>query len=218
MSDGRFALAAAVRVIARVHYGTSYGRSDTQMSGLTCLTYSHDFVIEVAYLTDSCLTLNRNVSHFAAGKFKRCKSAFFRHKLRSHTGGSRHLTALTGLKFHVVYHSTYGNILQGKAVAYLDIRFRARNNAVTDGKSDRSENISLFAVRIINGRDVRRSVGIVFDGLYCCLDTVFISLEIYYTVLSLVAAADDERLFYLARFCPRYVFDLRAKIFRVWCK
>ena len=189
MTDGTFALAAAVRVIARVHYGTSDGRSDTQMSGLTGFTDSDNLVVEVTDLTDSRLTFDGNVSHFAAGKFESGKSALFRHKLSSHTRASRKLSALTRLKFDIVYHSTYGDIFEGKAVADLNIRVGTRNDDVAYVKTERRENVSLFAVRIEQKRDVRRSVRIVLDGLYGCFDAVFISLEIYDTVLSLIAAA-----------------------------
>ena len=189
MSDGSSAFAAAVRVIARVHYRTSDGGSDTHVSRLTCFTYSDDFVVEVAYLSDSRLALNRNVSHFAARHFKSSHSVLFRHKLSSHTGGSRYLTAFAGLKFDVVNHRTYGNEFERKRVAYLYIGVLSGYDNVSDVKSQRSEDISLFSVLVAKKGDVCRSVRIVFDGLYYRFDSVFVSLEIDDTIFSSVAAA-----------------------------
>ena len=159
------------------------------MSGLTCLTYSDDFVIEVTDLTDRSLALDRNVSHFSARHFKSGHSAFFCHKLSSHARASRDLTALAGLKFDVVNHRTDGDKFKRKGVADFDIGVLAGYEFVAYVKTERSENISLFSVLINEKGDVCRSVRIVFDRLDRRFDSVFISLEIDDTIFSLIAAA-----------------------------
>ena len=145
------------------------------MSRFTGFTYSDDFVFEVSDLSDGSLAVYGNVSHFAAGHFERSELAFLSHKLSSHTGGSRKLSALARLKFDVVYHRTDGNSFQGKRVAGFDVRFRAAIKLVAYLNAVRSENVSLFAVRIAKKRDVGGSVRIVFDSFDYRFDTVFVS-------------------------------------------
>ena len=66
---GRLALAAAVRVIARVHDGTADGGTYAHVTGFTRFAYADDFVFQIAHLTDGRLAGNEHVSHFAAGHF-----------------------------------------------------------------------------------------------------------------------------------------------------
>ncbi len=60
---------------------------------------------------------------------------------------------------------------------------------VANLQAGRSQNVSLFAVRISNQRDVCRSVGIVFDCLYQCRHAVFVAFEVNDSVFNLGAAA-----------------------------
>ena len=57
MSDGRFAFAAAVRVVVRVHYRTADGGTGTEVTGLARFTYTDNLVFEITYLTYRCLAL-----------------------------------------------------------------------------------------------------------------------------------------------------------------
>ena len=183
MTDGRFAFAAAVRVIHRVHNRTADFRTLTEISRLTRFTEGYDFVLYVTYLTDRRAAFQRNVSHFAAGQTKRCVFAFGSHDLRREPRASCDLSAFAGRKFHVVHHRTYGNVFKRQRVAHFDIRFRAAHHLVAHVQSEGSEDIRLHAVRIYDQRDVCASVRIVFDSNYSCRDIIFSSLEVDDSVL-----------------------------------
>ena len=60
MTDGRFAFATAVRVVARVHNRTAYFGTASQVTLLTGLTEGYDFVLGVADLTDHSTAGQRN--------------------------------------------------------------------------------------------------------------------------------------------------------------
>lgn len=116
-ADRRFSLAAAMRVIARVHDDAADGRADSHMTGFPCLSDADDLMFEISDLTDRRFARRENVSHLAAGHFQRCVFSFFRHELRSHARRSRDLPAFPGLQFDVVNHRTDGNIFQFQRVA-----------------------------------------------------------------------------------------------------
>ena len=66
----------------------------------------------------------------------------------------------------------------------------AREHLIAYVQAYGREDVPLFAVCICKKRDVRRTVGVVLNGLNRCGDAVFVALEIYYPVFDLVAAAD----------------------------
>ena len=81
------------------------------------------------------------------------------------------------------------DIFELQGVAGLNISAFAREDNGTDGQAVRCQDISLFAVFVLNQRDISASVRIIFNGLNSCRDTVLISLKINDTVFSSVAAA-----------------------------
>lgn len=85
---------------------------------------------------------------------------------------------------------TYGDILKHKGVARFDVRAGSADNGVAYVKSERAEDISLFAVGICKECDIRATVRIVLYGYYLCGDTVFVALEVDDSVLGSVAATD----------------------------
>ena len=81
MADGALTFTTAVRVVVRVHNRAADGGTDTEVSGLARFTDAHDFVFEIAYLTDSSPALERNESHFARRHLNGSVRAFFSHNL-----------------------------------------------------------------------------------------------------------------------------------------
>ena len=73
---------------------------------------------------------------------------------------------------------TDGDVGERQAVARFDVRAFARYYGVALLQSERSEYITLFAVRIVKKRYERRAVGIVFDRSNLCGDVVLIAKSI----------------------------------------
>ncbi len=190
MSYGALSFAAAVRVVVGVHDRAADGGTDSEVSRFTRFTYAHDFVLEVAYLTYGCLTLQRNESHFAGRHLYSCVSAFFCHNLGGNACRTRDLRAPAGLKLDCMDYGTYGDIGKAQSVARFDIRACAGQHLVAYRKTNGRENVSLFAVGVSEKRDVSRTVGIVLNGLNRCGNAVFIALEIYNSVFDAVSSAN----------------------------
>ena len=98
--------------------------------------------------------------------------------------------ALAGLQLDVVYDGTDGNGGEREAVARLDVRFRAAHDRVSHVQTDGREDVPLFAVRILQERDVRAAVRVVLDARNFGGDAVLIAFEIDDAVFPAVAAAD----------------------------
>ena len=182
MTDGRLTFTTTVRVIAGVHYGTANCRTNALMSGLTCLTEVDCVVLDIADLTDCCLTVKADKSYLTGGKSYLCDTVLLGYELCSCTSGTNELSALTGVKLDVVDESTNGDIFDGKRVTGLDICISSRVNYVAVLKSYGSDDVALLSSLILKKCDVCASVGVVLDTDYCCGSSV-LSLEIDNSVL-----------------------------------
>lgn len=65
----------------------------------------------------------------------------------------------------------------------------AADDGVAHGEAEGSEDVSLFAVRVVQESDVCRAVGVVLDGGHLRGHVILVALEIYDTVFGLVPAA-----------------------------
>ena len=174
-----------MRVVVRVHYDAAYFRTSAHVAFSARFAQAHKLVIEVAHLTDRRLATSEDVSHLAAGKTERRVLAFFRHQLSRGACGLGYLSAASRLHFDVVYERTDGNVRERQSVARFDVRVRSAYYGVSDVESDGRENVSLFAVSVMQERDVCRAARIVFDAGYLCGYAVLVSLEIDYAVFRL---------------------------------
>ena len=175
-------------VIAGVHYRTTYGGTDTLMTGLTCLTKLDGLVLEVTNLTDCCLTIKANDTNFTGGKSYLCGAVFLSHKLSECACGTNELSALTGIEFDVVNDSTYRNCGDGEYVTGLNVCISAGCYYVTVGKTNGSDDVALLTLFVLKESDVRGSVGVVLNTDNLC-GSLGVSLKINKSVLLLVAAA-----------------------------
>ena len=86
-------------------------------------------------------------------------------------------------------HRTERDVLERQGVAVLDIGLLARFEQVADLDPDGREDIPLLAVAIMQERNSRRAVGIVFDRRNFGRDRIFRALEIDDAILLAIAAA-----------------------------
>jgi hypothetical protein len=116
MTDGGSTFTTTVGVIAGVHYGTANGRSDTLMTGLTCLTDLNGIMLDVTNLADSSLAVESDDSYLAGGKTDEGLLILLRDELSCGTSGTNKLSALAGVKLNVVDESTGGDVCKGQGV------------------------------------------------------------------------------------------------------
>ena len=188
-TDRSLALAAAVRVIVRVHYASAYCRTDAHVSLAAGLTDCYELVLEVADLTDGSSALHADLSYFSGRETHLRVISFLSHQLSAVSSCSAELCALAGLELYVVDDGTYRNVCERKCVSGLDISFRAGVEDIPYGQAVRSDDVSLCTVCVSKQCDVSCSVRIVLDRLYCCGDVVLVALEVYDSVLSAFCAA-----------------------------
>ena len=95
MTDRRSTFTTTMRVIAGVHDGTAYCRTNALVSSLTSLTDLNSVVVDVADLSDNCLTVKGNVANYTGRKSYLCHAVCFLRKELSHgTSGTNELSAL----------------------------------------------------------------------------------------------------------------------------
>src|SRR5215471_15697360 len=73
------------------------------------------------------------------------------------------------------------DIFELKGVTRFDIRFGARFDCITHFEPLGRKDVALVTVGILQQRNIRRAVGIVFECRDDCRNTVAVSFEINYT-------------------------------------
>ena len=86
-------------------------------------------------------------------------------------------------------HRTERDILERQRVAAFDVGLLARFEQIADLDPDGCQDVTLLAVAVMQERDARRPVGIVFDRRNLRRDRIFRALEIDDAILLAVAAA-----------------------------
>ena len=188
-ANRRFAFAAAVGMVVRVHNRAAYGRSPAHVTFTACFTKRNVLMVDVADLTDAGDAVDVDVALFAGGKSYESVAAFLSHQLSHVAGCTDELSALASVKLDCVDEGTNGDICQRQSVAGLDISVSAVSDDMADFDSIGSEDVSLLAVFVLNQSDECAAVGIVLDGLNGCVHADFIAFEIDNAVFGSVSAA-----------------------------
>jgi hypothetical protein len=188
-TDGGFTLTTTVGVITGVHYRTANCGTPTHVTLAAGLTVVNVCVLRIGYLTYGCHALFGYVTKLTGGKAEKSHSVLTSHELSHVTSGTCKLCALTGVELYVVNNGTNGDVYEGKCVTGLNVGIRSADYSIAYRKTDRSDNVALYAILILNEGDECRTVRIVFLGENGCGDSETVSLEIDNSVLSSVTAA-----------------------------
>src|SRR3989338_4821098 len=183
---GRLAFAAAHRMIHWVLGQRTRGRTTTHPAVAAGLPEQNIFMIDVANLPDSRVTIRRDEPHFARRKLHVGSLSFFGHEDRVTAGTANDLTATVPCKFDVMDLGAKRNFFQRKRVPRLDLRTRPARDSHPDRQSHGSKNVSFFFVGILNERDPRRAIGVIFYGDDFARHTGLVSLKINESVLPLM--------------------------------
>ena len=134
-----------------------------------------------------------HLADLARRQLQQRHAAFFRNQLRLRSGRARHLPALARLQFDIVHHGAGRNILERQRIADQDVGLRSRGHLAADLEAHRGQDVALLAVDIMQQRDARAAVGIVFDGRDHRHNPVLVALEIDLAIGLLVSAAAEAR-------------------------
>src|SRR5688500_9409114 len=185
------ALAAAERVIDRIHGDTAVVRLLPEVAGPAGLAVGHVLVILVADDADGGVAAHVHLAHLAGGQTEGGPVAFASHELRADAGGTDHLAALAFLQLDVVNHRAERDLRERQSVPDEDVGILARRHHRADGQAVRSEDVALLAVHTVEQSDVRRAVRIVFDRGDLRGNPALVALEVDLAVLLLVSSADE---------------------------
>src|SRR5690606_18051097 len=88
-----------------------------------------------------------------------------------------------------VYLGAGRNVFHRHRVTRANLGPVIADNPITDTQTERSNNVSLLAIHVIQQSNARGAVGIVLNGRYASGNTFLVPLEINLTVATLVTAA-----------------------------
>src|SRR4051794_31633568 len=115
------ALAAAVRVVDRVHGRAARLRADAHVPLATGLADLDVLVVGVADRAHGGSALGADHAHLARGQAQRGHALVLRHELDRGAGGAAELAAAPGLELDVVDHGADRHVRQRQAVARRDL-------------------------------------------------------------------------------------------------
>ena len=133
-------------------------------------------MLGVADLSNGCHTDDRNFANFTRGHSELCLIAFFSDDLCKTTGRADHLAAFSRTELNVVNLCTERYILDRQRISRQNIGLFAAQDHRSNRQSDRCDNVTLFAVGILDQRDMGRAVRIVFERSDLSGNSRFIAL------------------------------------------
>ena len=144
------------------------------------LTFSWSMLGDLA---DDCGAVQGHVAHLTGGQTDQGVAILLGHQLCHVAGGADQLGAATGVQLDVVDDGTDGDVLEGQAVAGLDVGAGARDDGVAHLQAFGADDIALDAVGVLDQADERAAVGIILDGLDGSGDIQLLTLEVDDAVL-----------------------------------
>ena len=145
-------------------------------------------MLDVADLANGGIAVGTHDADLAGGHTDLSVIAFLSHQLSGGTGGTHQLSAVAGMQLDVVDHGTNGDVGDGQSVAGQDIGVGTGHDLVTSLQADRSQDVALLAILILDEGDVGAAVGVILQTQHGG-GTHLVALEVDDTILALVAAA-----------------------------
>src|SRR3954454_13394955 len=185
----RLTLAAAVRMVDRVHRRPADGGTLALPAAAAGLADGHVLVVDVTDLPDRRAAGQRHAAHFAGREPEHAVPVVLRDELDTRPGAPRHLPALAGLQLDVVHERSGRDVLERERVAGPDVCAGAGLDRRAHTQSRRREDVRLRAVGVMEQRDPRRPVRVVLDRGDLRRHAVLLALEVDHAVTALVPTA-----------------------------
>src|SRR2546428_790317 len=183
------ALAAAVRMVDRVHCHAAHGRTHAAPALAPGFADGFQIVLGVAHFTDGRAAVDVHLADLARAQPELRVRALAREHLDVSPGGARELRALARHHFHAVHDGADRDIAQRQRVAGLDWRLGARHELRADAQAFGRHHVTALAVGVEQQREVCAAVRVVFQPLDLRRDAVLVAAEIDDPQVVLVAAA-----------------------------
>src|SRR3954467_12294746 len=193
VAERRGALAAAVRVVDRIHGRAARLRAHAHVALAAGLADRDVLVVGVADHADGRAALRADHAHLARGQAQRGVVGLLGHQLDARARGTAELAAAAGLHLDVVHERAHRDVREGQRVAYRDVGTWAGFHEHAHAKAVRREDVRLRAVEVVQQRDVGGAVRVVLDRGDLRRHAVLAALEVDLAVEALGAAAAVAR-------------------------
>ena len=172
-------------MVDRVHRGTTHLRATAHVALASRLAELDVLVIGVAEATDRRHAVDVDAAQFARRHHHDGVVAFASHELRAAARRAADLTATADLELDVVDLQADRHVREAHRVARLRLRVGAGHQRLPDLEAEGREDVALLAVRVVQQRDVRRAVRIVFDRRHARGHAELVALEVDHAVAAL---------------------------------
>src|SRR6478752_2706946 len=176
-----------------VHRYAAVVRTTPEPTGAARLAQADVLVFEVRDLADGCAAQHVDLANLAARQFDLRVGAVFRHQLSRGTGRANELSAFAFAHLDVVNHRAGRDVTERQAIAGANVRETAGDHGVALLQAVGREDVGLLAVGVVQERDARGAVGIVFDLRDASRDADLATLEIDDAVALLVTTPTEAR-------------------------
>src|SRR6185437_12449233 len=183
------ALAAAVRMIDRVHGNTTHDRPMAEPAGAAGLADHGILVVRVRNRTDGRQALGRDQAQLAGAELELGVAGVLADQLGVGAGGARQLAAAALLQLDVMHDRADRHVGERHGVARLDVDTVARHHFVAGLETLRGDDVGELPVGVLDERDERRAIRVVLETLDRARDVELAALEVDQAQAALVAAA-----------------------------
>ncbi len=187
------ALATAHRMSNRVHGHASNVWSSTTMPVSSGLADTNILMIQVSDLTNSGPALQTNHSQLTGGQGQMSPMAVLSGQAGDSTGGAYQLASTSGGHFDVVYFHSRRNSGQRHGISDLGLDLCPGEDLLADLQAQRSQDISLLTIGIVQASNMAGTVGVILDGSNLCGYVVFVAFEIDKAIEAFVSTAPVPR-------------------------
>src|SRR6478752_3017642 len=176
-----------------VHRHATVVRTAPEPTGATRLAQADVLVFEIRDLADGGTAQHVDLANLAARQFDLRVGAVFGHQLSRGAGGANHLAAFAFAHLDVVDHRAGRDVAERQAIARANVREAAGEHGVALLQAVGREDVGLLAVGVVQERDARGAVGIVFDLRHASRNADLGALEVDQTVALLVSTPTEAR-------------------------
>ncbi len=209
------AFTAAVRVIHRVHRHAAHRWTLSVPTRAARFPVGDIFMIHVTELPDRGHAIDAELPGLARGQLDQGGFPFLAQQLRRATSRANHLAALAGKQFQVVNHGAGRNVPELHRVPGKNVRALAVLHRHADFETHRLQDVALLAVGIMQQRDARRAVRVVFDRGHLGRDSRLVPAEVDRPVaLGVATAAMPRRDFSVGIAAAGALLRFRQGLFR----
>ncbi len=190
---GALALATTERVVDGVHGHATHVRALALPAVTARLADLDQAGLAVADRADGAPAVDRDAAHLGRREPQGRVLAFLGHQLDRRARAPTELAARTGLQLDVVHGRTDRDVTQRQRVAGPDLRSLPALEHVADLEAQRSDDVALLAVEVVEQRDASVAVRVVLDRRDLGRHAVLVATEVDQAVLLLVTATTVTR-------------------------